>query len=177
MRRLLVLALLLVASSFGARAAYACSCVIRPEPRAAVARSEVAFTGEIMQSLGGGVYAVRVDGVLKGAVGPGERLRAESPQRSSCGVDLTPGPILYTGDRSMEVHLCSAVWAGAEVAPALAAAGVTPSPPSAALPAFGPEPPPRTGSAWAAWLLLGAVAAAVGGAAMVARHRARRPSP
>ena len=176
MRRFLVLALLLVASSFGTRAAYACSCVPRPDLREAVQRSEVAFAGEITQSIGGGVYAVRVDDVLKGEVGLAERIRAESSQRSSCGIELTPGPILYTGDRSLHVHLCSAFWAGDEVGPALAVAGLTPSPPSAALEPIGPVPPEREVPTWPTWLLAGALALGIVslGAAVITRRRAAR---
>ncbi|HVF04366.1 MAG TPA: hypothetical protein VNA20_05975 [Frankiaceae bacterium] len=160
--------LLLGSATFGARAAYACSCVgPAPSVRAAVLERDIAFVGEVTRHLGDGVYEARVDGVLKGSLG--HRVRLEVDRRTSCATTLGTGPIIYTGDRDLSVHLCSWVWTGDEVTRLVAAEQLVTTIPSPDVGVIGPDDPPATD--WRPWAAGAGVVVALAVAAMVASRR------
>lgn len=162
LRATLVLLVLLVSATVGVRAAYACSCVGMSPLDETVAGAEVAFSGEVTRDLGRNRYAVRVDRVFKGSVPATVTVAAEGPRESSCGIALTPGPIVYAGNRDLRVHLCSRVWYGDDAKAALAASSVkgvrptgTASPDSVAIgPPEEPEPDRQGPLAWPVGTLL-----------------------
>lgn len=174
MRRFLVLLLLVGSASLGARAAYACSCAGPPASvRKAVAESEVGFVGEVTKHLGGGVYEARVDGVLKGELGPAVRLKVNRGPSASCGTSLDRGPILYLGERTFEVNQCTWRWTGNDVGRVVGTEQLVTSLPSRDVGTLGPEPPPtRNALRWVALLAVVAV-----GAVVVRRRRTASPMP
>lgn len=181
-RALLVLLVALASSTVGVRAAYACKCVPKPALDKAVPAAEVAFVGRVTRVLDGGRYAVRVDRVLKGTAPATVTVRGDEPGTSSCGIELSPGPIVYADRRDLRIIACSTVWHGAAATRALAASSFaevpTPAPsPAATTPA--PEPtaapaPARDGGTPLGWVAGGLLAA--GGAAALLLGRRRNPA-
>jgi hypothetical protein len=110
--------LAMVITCFGVESAWACSCVVPPPPREALAASDAVFLGKVIKTRRdakgineGNLFATfRVRQLWKG--GLGQEVVIETPPNSAaCGVAFQEGKeyLIYASmqDGSLRTHLCT----------------------------------------------------------------------